>query len=243
MIGIRGTLRHRTKGAFRESVGADIETSVESRAVVLPGDRRSELHELLFAEVALQLVEQELVDIRGGPAESHRVAQCGLLGGRIGGALFEAVNVVQLLVGDSGFSAPGRIDVDSKRAAHDGRDLDGAKKLQGKRNRFRALLADFHERGGPEDAGMVGAHAHGRGRLAEHARGDGEEDAAEEPGVIGWRDARHGALLFRRTSRRWRGLGWRRCSRAPFLQLSQDLRRNPLRQPRRPLRSLTLRRG
>lgn len=110
--------------AFREAFGGDGESAVEASAMILPGDDGGELDKLTLGEVLAQGGVEFVGDSsgcareRGGETKDSLFALVKMRAG------FKLRDVVQLLFGDVFFSANGRVDVNSKRAAHHQGDLE-----------------------------------------------------------------------------------------------------------------------
>jgi len=68
-------LRDRTASAFSESLGGDIETAIESRAKILPGDGRRQLDQTLFSQFLFQGFDQAVGRVGGRPAERFGVVE------------------------------------------------------------------------------------------------------------------------------------------------------------------------
>jgi len=114
-------LRHRAELAFGEAFGGDVKGTIKTRARVFPGDDGGEFHELTLGELSAQGGVEVVRDVRGGAGQRDGEVQDELLLFVEIRAGFELRNVVELLLGDSGFSADGRVNVDSKRATdHEG---------------------------------------------------------------------------------------------------------------------------
>jgi hypothetical protein len=105
------------KPAPGKPLRADIENAIEAGAAVFPSNHGSELDELAVREVKAELVEKLPGHVCGRLAHHLRQAQdqaLALIKMRAG---FKVVQLAQLIFGDPGFSAPGRMNVESKRAA------------------------------------------------------------------------------------------------------------------------------
>ena len=89
---------------------------VEARPVVLPSDARSQLDELLIAEIVQKLFEQLVCNRYGGLSHCCRIAQTELLKIAESRTVLDIVERFELLVRQSTLPAHGRPDVNSEWA-------------------------------------------------------------------------------------------------------------------------------
>jgi len=125
----------------RKSFRLHTKRPVESRAIIFPGNRRRQFHQLAFGEIRLQRRKQFIRNFRWRAGErggkSHYILFCF----REIRAGFELCYVDQLLFRESFFfSAHGRMNVNSKRTPHQHRCFQHRQALQARRQhpfRFR----------------------------------------------------------------------------------------------------------
>jgi len=105
------------RGQHAQAVGFDLERTIESRAHILERDGRSQVHDLLGVEVALELVEDLVGDVYRGKRHFFGVAERGALGGREQWVLGILCERREFFFADSKAAATGSVDVYSKDAA------------------------------------------------------------------------------------------------------------------------------
>jgi hypothetical protein len=111
-------LRHGAELALGEAFGGDGEGAVEAGAGIFPGDDGGEFDELGLGKMLAQGGVEFVGDggwIAGhgdGKPKNSFFAVVKM------GTGFKLRDVLQLLFGDAGSSAHGRMDINSKRAAH-----------------------------------------------------------------------------------------------------------------------------
>jgi hypothetical protein len=87
-------LWQRTKSAFRVAHSGNAECPVETRSMILPGDRRCQFDELGFGKLNAQLGEQFVVHRSGRPCQGYCEPQGQSLSLGERGALFETRQVL-----------------------------------------------------------------------------------------------------------------------------------------------------
>ena len=138
---------HGAEVAFGEAFSGDGESAVKTGAGVFPGNDGGEFDELGFGEVMAK-GGIELV-FHGGRGAGHGDGQAeyGFFLVIVLRAGFKVREIVQLVFGDAGFSAHGRVDVNSKRTAYYQRYFELCKFLQMHRdNTFRNAIEIHAER-------------------------------------------------------------------------------------------------
>jgi hypothetical protein len=116
--------RQRAELAAGEALGLDIKNAIEARAPVFPRDHGGDFDKLPLVKLPPQRGKQIFRDIgrilcHGDGEAQHQAFPVVEMRAR-----FKVVQVVQLIFGDSGFSAPGRVNVESKWTADQGRRLE-----------------------------------------------------------------------------------------------------------------------
>ena len=114
--------RERADGSYAEPFCLDPERVIEARAVILPGNHRGEFDQLRFIEPGSQAGEQRLGDFDRSGRHRVSVGEDDFLCLREQCTAAVIVEVLNLLLRDATLSADGRPDVDSKRAADQGRN-------------------------------------------------------------------------------------------------------------------------
>jgi len=122
--------RHCADSARCEARSLDPERMVETRSIVLPGNRRGQLNHLLRAKVLAQLGEQLVWNFDGRFRHRDGIAQHELLQHGKRRTRFKVGQVEKLLLADPLASAHGRTDVNSERTPHQRRCLDGGQALE-----------------------------------------------------------------------------------------------------------------
>jgi hypothetical protein len=108
------SFRQGTELSLGEPLGLDGKCTVESSPVIFPRDRRAQFDQFALRKTIAKHGEKIVGHIRGRSRESHSKTQNELfilIEIRAGPKLRQ---IPQLLLRDSGFSAHGRMDVDSK---------------------------------------------------------------------------------------------------------------------------------
>jgi hypothetical protein len=100
------------------------------------------------------------------------------------GAGFELRDGLELLFGDSGFSADGRMNVDSKRAADHQRGLELRQFFQVHGHGALGGGVEIEASGVAEVFRIEGANAHAKRNAAECSLGEEEKNACGETGVL-----------------------------------------------------------
>ena len=113
----RRIFREGTELALREVVGRDGEDSIETGASVFPGDDRGKFDEFGLGKMLAKRRVEFVRDVRWGASEGHSQVNDGFFAGVEVRAGIELREVVELVFGDTGFSAYGRMDINSKRTA------------------------------------------------------------------------------------------------------------------------------
>jgi len=117
-------------GKFAEAVALDMQGAVEACAQVLESDHGGQFDDLGRVEVPLQIVEGRIGDLCGRARHPLCVAQDRLFAGAEIRATLEIRKVGKLLVGDSLFSAHGRVNIDSEGTADDLRHTHAGERLE-----------------------------------------------------------------------------------------------------------------
>jgi hypothetical protein len=112
-----GEFRHGAELALREIVGGDSEDAIETGAGVFPGDDRGQFDELGLGKVLAECRVEFVGDVGWGAGEGHSQVKDGFFAGIEVRAGFELREVLELVFGDAGCSAHGRMDINSKRTA------------------------------------------------------------------------------------------------------------------------------
>src|SRR5581483_6584849 len=102
-------------GEHAQAVAFDPECAVEAGAEVLERDRLSQLHDLLVAEPRANIGENFVRYIRGRARHPLGVPKHRLLAGVEVRTALKVSEGLELIVGYSGVSAHGRVDIDSER--------------------------------------------------------------------------------------------------------------------------------
>ena len=155
--------------------------------MVFPGDGGGQFHELRLAEFATEGGEEVVVDGCRSAGHGNGQTENELLGGGKHGAGFEARDLAQLGLGDSSFSASGRMDIDSKRTAGEHRDLELRELLESDRDGPGRGDNRVQPRRGEKRGGVVGDEGF---RLWDQAYAlfDGAIDQLRDPAGLGFAD-------------------------------------------------------
>jgi len=108
--------RHRAELALRKTFGSNGKGTVEAGARIFPADNGGEFDKLALRKMPPQLYIEVVWYIGWCLRHGHGKPKNDLLLIVEILAGFELSDIVQLVFGDSGFSAHGRVNVDSKRA-------------------------------------------------------------------------------------------------------------------------------
>jgi hypothetical protein len=117
-------LWHGAERALRESFGFDGKGAVETGAGVFPSDDGGEFDELALGKPCEQFGVEIVRHVSGSARQHGGEAQYEFFRLAEMGTRFKLRDVLKLLLGDPLFSADGRMNVDSKRAAHHKRHFD-----------------------------------------------------------------------------------------------------------------------
>lgn len=174
---------HGAELAFGETFGGYGEGAVEAGARIFPADDGREFHKLALGELLAQGRIEVIGHIGGRVSEDSGEAKHDfflLVEVRAG---FKLRNVLKLLLGDSGFSADGRVDVNSKRTAdHEGCfELRELFQVHGDDTLCRRV--EIHADGVAEIFRIEGANAHAERHVAERAFGEEVKDPGDETGI------------------------------------------------------------
>ena len=132
----RYSFRQRTKLPVRKSFRLHTKRPVESRAIIFPGHRRSQFHQLALGKFVPQRRKQFIGNFRWRSGERGGKSHYILFHFREIRAGFELRHAHQLLFRESlVFSAHGRMNVNSKRTSHQHRRFQHRKALQTRRQR------------------------------------------------------------------------------------------------------------
>jgi len=198
---------HGAELALEEAFGGDVEGAVEAGAGILPSDDGGEFNELALGELPSQGGVEFVGNVggcageRGGEAEGEFFLIIEV------GAGFELRDLVELLFGDSGFSADGRMNVDSKRTAPHHRGFELRQFFQVHRDSALGGGIEIKAGGVAEVFGIEGADAHAERNAAECAFGEEEKNACGETGVLSAFGTKHNGSSIRLMLR----LNWRLC--------------------------------
>lgn len=107
-------------GPLREALIGDVESAIEARAEVLPGDHRRQLHQLCVGETLTQARDLLVRRSGGGGREGDSVVEDSFLELVEGGALLVAREIPELLFAETVLSADGRVDIESEHTADHG---------------------------------------------------------------------------------------------------------------------------
>ena len=179
-----GVFGHGAELAFGEAFGGDVESAVETRAGVFPGDDGGELDELPLGELLAQRGVEFVGDVRW---------RAGKRGGEVQDEFFlfvevraglELRDVVKLLLSDSGFSADGRVDIDSKGTADHEGGFELRELLQGRGNDAFSGGVEIEAESAAHVFWVEGADASAKRDAAEKAFGQEEDEARGQSGLI-----------------------------------------------------------
>lgn len=177
-------LGHGAELAFREAFGGDVERAVETRAGVFPGDDGRELDELALGELLAQRGVEIVGDVRwragkrGGEVQDEFLLFVEVRAG------LELRDVVKLPFRDSGFSADGRVDIDSKGTADHEGGFELRKLLQVHRNGAFSGGVEIEAESAAHVSWVEGADASAERDAAEKTFGQEEDEARGRAGLI-----------------------------------------------------------
>jgi len=123
--------------------------------MVFPSNGGSQFDELWFAKFAAQLREERIIDRSRRPRQRDSQPQHQTLGQAERGTLLKSRQVSQLRLGDAGFSAYGRMKIDSKRTTDQRGNLQLRQFFESGRNRLRFRADGIHPRGGDKHPRIV----------------------------------------------------------------------------------------
>ena len=170
--------------AFGESLRRYVEGAIEARPGVFPGDDGGEFDELALREMSAERSVEFVRDIGGRAGERAGEAQDELLLFVEIRAGVEPRDSVELGLSDSGLSADGRMDVDSKRTADHERSFELREFLEMHRHRAFPRGVEVHAHGVAQEFGIVGADTRPKWDAPEEAFGEEEDEAGDQTGLI-----------------------------------------------------------
>lgn len=179
-------------------VALDVEHPVPAGPIILEGDLRAQLHQLLFRKFLCQPRIKIIGDICRGADHGIRQLDYQMLP-CIEGLQVIAFNGEQLLVTQSGLSAYGRVDVDSKRTADARRGAHFGQLDIAQRHTSLATEAGFHRDAAPDEARFAHLDFRRRQILAKRFAHDAVKPT-KMPGGLSFfkaRNSRHNALIIR----------------------------------------------
>jgi hypothetical protein len=191
----RGGFGQGAEVALGEALGGDVVDAVKTSAGIFPSDYGSEFDELTFGEVLAERGVEFIGDVGGNASEIDGEAKDHFFHVVEIGAGFELTQIVKLLFGDAGFSAHGRVDIDSKRTANEHGHFELGEFFQVERN--GAFGGGVHVKATSEAEifGVEGANGHACGELAYGSFGEEEQDAREKGWIRIAFGARHWHLI------------------------------------------------
>jgi hypothetical protein len=91
---------------------------VKTGAIVLPGNRRREFHELTIVEIVSNLREQFIGNLNRSPRHGHRILKGAFFEIAQMGTRFEVDQRLEFSIAQTRLSADGRTDVNSERTTN-----------------------------------------------------------------------------------------------------------------------------
>jgi hypothetical protein len=158
--------------------------------MVFPSNGRSQFDELWFAKFAAQLREERIIDRSRRPRQRDSQPQHQTLGRAERGTLLKSRKVVQLRLGDAGFSAYGRMEIDSKRTTDQRGDLQLRQFFESGRNGPSFRADGIHPRRGEKRPRVVSLKRFALGNAPDPLV-DPTVNQLRHPARAGGRDTRH----------------------------------------------------
>jgi hypothetical protein len=175
---------HGAELALGKALGGNVESAIEARTGVFPGDDRRELDQLAFGESMTKRGVELVRHVRGRASKRGGEAQDQFLLFVEVKAGFESRDVVELLFGDSGFSADGRMDVDSKRATDHQRGFELCQLLEVHGDGTFCGGVEVHANRAAQEFGIEGADACAERNAAQVAFQEEEDEPAGRASLI-----------------------------------------------------------
>ena len=155
----------RAETALGKTFWRDVEGAVESRSVVFPGDSGAEFHQLALREPPAQGLVQRIRNVGWRASELHSEPQNQFFIVSKVRTDVEAGKTAQLFLVDSGFSAHGRVEVNSEFAPYHCRDFELSQFFQVGGNTARRNRVAAHPFAQFEQFGIVRAQASRHGNV------------------------------------------------------------------------------